>query len=75
MEYIQCPENEATHVRVSEDETRMDLLNLTLGKEYKILRNTDPSFEGEEMIESDDGNYVCSFSLLLNVEWLKEVLH
>ncbi|MGD6876829.1 hypothetical protein [Bacillus infantis] len=76
MKYYQsCPEEEATHVRILDTEdnrNRAEFTNLTINSTYEIIRSTLPGFEGEEMILSDDGQYVCSFSLYIDVEWLKE---
>lgn len=74
MNYIQCDPSNATHVRIIDnDENLLKQCNMTKNKIYPIYQNTEKGFEGEEMILSDDGKtYNCSFSLYLNIEWLKE---
>ncbi|MED1863361.1 hypothetical protein P4V41_07815 [Fictibacillus nanhaiensis] len=70
MRYELCPEAEATHVRVTENIHEMDL---TVGEVYEIHRNEEPGFEGEEMIRDNNGVYNCSFSLVVEVDWLKKI--
>jgi hypothetical protein len=72
MEYVECNENEATHVEILADENlQYNFCNVTVGKIYEILANDEKDFEGEEMIQTDNGDYLCSFSLVLEVKWLK----
>jgi hypothetical protein len=77
MKYLECPEEEDTHVRVPDtdyNQNYANFLSVTLGEVYEILRNTERGFEGEEMIKNDIGHYVCSFSIGLDIEWLKETI-
>lgn len=72
--FATCKESEATHVRVLEDEHgHFEMSNLTVGKIYKILENDEYGYESEEMIEADNGDLLCSFSLYVEVEWLKAI--
>ena len=74
MTYIKCLEEESTHVKILDTECNQGLMNsfnIKINDFYEILRNTDRGFEGEEMIKNDDGRYVCSFSIVLDVEWVK----
>lgn len=74
MEYVECPEDEATHVEILTDKyNHYEMCNVEVGKVYEILRNTSRGFEGEEMIQADNGDHICSFSLVLNVKWLKVI--
>jgi hypothetical protein len=70
---VPCNESEATHVQILPDEYgHIDMMNVTEYAIYRILYNDEPSFEGEEMIKCDDGAYASSFSLVVNVRWMKE---
>jgi hypothetical protein len=72
MEYVECCEKEATHVEILADKNQQySFCNVTVGKIYEILANDEKDFEGEEMIQADNGDYLCSFSLLLDVKWQK----
>ncbi|NRD78537.1 hypothetical protein HPT25_14320 [Bacillus sp. BRMEA1] len=70
--YEECSQNEATHVEIQEDKfDSYKLSHVSVGKVYEILKNDENGFEGEEMIQADDGIFICSFSLFLHVKWLK----
>lgn len=70
---IGCDEKEATHVEILKDEDdHYEMCNVIIGKAYKILENDQPGYEGEEMIEAENGDFLCSFSLVLDVKWMKK---
>lgn len=72
--FVECPENEATHVEIIKDKDgHYEKCSLTPGKVYKVEIDDEPGFEGDEMIKSDNGNYICSFSIVVEVKWMKEV--
>lgn len=74
MKLLPCQENAATHVQILPDDFgHCDLINVTTYGVYRLLSNDEHGFEGEEMIETDDGHFACSFSLVVNVRWLREV--
>lgn len=74
MNYILCKPSEATHVRVTDNNSYLlRKFNLTENKIYSICQMNEPEFDDEEMILNDDGSrYICSPSLYIDVEWLKE---
>ncbi|WML54336.1 hypothetical protein RCG17_06730 [Neobacillus sp. PS3-12] len=70
--FKECHENEATHVKVLEDESKhYKFVNVRVGRVYELLKDDEEGHEGEDMIQADDGIFICSFSLFLNVKWLK----
>lgn len=74
MRYKECPKRKATHVRILDTENNersTHFLKLTMGNVYEILINDEKGYEGEEMISSDEGHYICSFSFILDVAWLE----
>lgn len=73
VSFIECPEIEATHVKIIRDQNRhYEKCNLKPGKIYRIERNAENEFIGEEMIRTEDGGYLHSFSLFVKVMWLKQ---
>lgn len=70
-----CPENDATHVEIIADKDENYIMsNLTSGKVYEILEDDEPGHEGEEMIRADNGDFLCDFSLYIEVLWLKKLI-
>jgi len=72
--YVECVESEATHVKITDKKERADICGVTVGNIYEVIHDVSDIDEGiEEMIENDEGVFICSFTLLLDVQWLKEV--
>ncbi|MFC4409926.1 hypothetical protein ACFOZY_05675 [Chungangia koreensis] len=71
--FNECPEIEATHVKIIRDQHKhYEKCNLIPGKIYRIERNTESEFLGEEMIRTENGGYLHSFSLFVKVMWIKK---
>ncbi|WML51669.1 hypothetical protein RCG17_19845 [Neobacillus sp. PS3-12] len=56
---------------LSDEAEHYKFVNIRVGKVYGLLKNDDEAYEGKEMIQAEDGNFICSFSLFLNVKWMK----
>ena len=71
--FIPCEDSEATHVQIlPTDGGNCELLNVIPYAIYEILLNDEPGFEGEEMLENEVGDYCASFSVVVNVRYMKE---
>jgi hypothetical protein len=72
IDFEECNESEATHVQIIPDKKEnYKFCNVTVNKVYRILEHDEEDFDGEEMIQADNGDFICNFSLFLNVKWIK----
>lgn len=74
MNFVKSDKKKATHVIVldtEDNEIPVYKLHLTVGKAYELLECTAPECAGEEMIQSDKGEFILSFSVALDVEYIR----
>ena len=73
MTYLICSEDEATHVKVLRGECEsFKIIDVTPGRVYEMKKDTEPQFEGEEMLVNDKGELCACFSMVVPVIYLKE---
>ncbi|WCS69269.1 hypothetical protein Goe20_01520 [Bacillus phage vB_BsuM-Goe20] len=70
MEYVSCSQEEATHIRVTDND--LEGTALTFGKVYEYLYDDHPSEETHFVIQ-DNGVPFYDFECVIAVTYLKQV--